>query len=242
MTTLPWCLSDRQTDSSLFFHINAWAYYLWPLPARRISRGAVTKIKPLDTVQSDRQTDRQRQTDKFARKGSTGTARFHPLITKFALPPGLFRLAAFVSFPYPGAYTGRFPACPGTTLKDRRVCLPEVRGRKSSLRSLDYTISYFRLSWICMIMKRCPRGQSKLDVFFGRKRIILAGSTVLDGRGQSVSCREPPKLESRVRHCIPFPLSTKTCECSKPLDVIGDHLVTCKTGGHVWAHNSVVSL
>ena len=29
----------------------AWAY-LWTLPARTISRGAVTKIKPLDTVQS----------------------------------------------------------------------------------------------------------------------------------------------------------------------------------------------
>ena len=43
--------TDRQTDSSLFFHITAWAY-LWPLPARTISCGAVTKIKPLDTVQS----------------------------------------------------------------------------------------------------------------------------------------------------------------------------------------------
>ena len=123
----------------------------------------------------------------------------------------------FKMLSYTGAYTGRFPACPGTTLKDGRVCLPEVRGRKSSLRSLDYTISYFRLSWICTIMKRCPRGQSKLDVFFGRKRILLAGSTVLDGRGQSVSCREPPKLESRVRHC--YIISHEVCR-HHPVDTV----------------------
>jgi hypothetical protein len=60
---------------------------------------------------------------------------------------------------------GPVPGVPG--LKGGRVCLPEARGRESSLRGLDYTISYFRLSWICTITKRGP---SRLDVLFGRKR------------------------------------------------------------------------
>ena len=39
---------------------------------------------------------------------------------------------------------------------------------------------------------------------------------------------------------MPFPVSTKTRERGKPLDVTGYHLLTFETGGGpVWTHNSV---
>ena len=41
---------------------------------------------------------------------------------------------------------------------------------------------------------------------------------------------------------LPLPQPATSCECGKPLDKKGYHLITCKIGGGpVWSHNSMVS-
>ena len=51
-------------------------------------------------------------------------------------------------------------------------------------------------------------------------------------------------LAAFIRLGLPLPLShpVKNCECGKPLDQEGYHLITCKFGGGpVWSHNSMVN-
>ena len=46
----------------------------------------------------------------------------------------------------------------------------------------------------------------------------------------------------RLDQPLSFPACISTCECGKPIDRSGYHLVTCKHGGGpTWAHNCVVS-
>ena len=64
---------------------------------------------------------------------------------------------------------------------------------------------------------------------------------MLDGRGQSVSCREPPKLESRVRHCITMffsgqnPNENVTFERQGTTQVAGSPTSTSSSGSSISA-------
>ena len=54
-------------------------------------------------------------------------------------------------------------------------------------------------------------------------------------------------VATRLRLGCPMPLSSQTgnpkCDCSKPIDQEGYHLLTCKTGGGpVWTHNTIASV
>ena len=47
----------------------------------------------------------------------------------------------------------------------------------------------------------------------------------------------------RLGHSMPFSSLINNCNCGRPVDDSGYHLLTCKTGGGpVWTHNSIVSV